>query len=417
MTKVQIDLPDSVLADWLQAALSKGINLEELLAGALTHTSQNSSSIASSLNISRMSNEELHRRRPGPEEISAAYDRGDSMAKKTDSTQSKLDEPHIAEQQFRELGISKIPRRITTNEANSYQDNQHIPSSLLRLLPVKIAIRAISMKTDRSGNINDSEARFSVEKALKTTLSELKSGASSLIPTKNSGLTAGMGSNTDIARARLINDLLGAKGRAGGLMHRLGILEQSSTQHRLTSEGLALAKQRNPVLDGDAQQALTRRESKAILLLIEQRIPNEWKLMSTIAKVAAGSEPKPKTKSKPLATENVEEKATIEAGGQGPEEAIGEESETEKDSVKLKSNQKSAANHAAELAKDLLSTAEIDEIIIQKSSNESKEWTEAKLRTFRVALLGRMTELGLLERVWVGRTSLFRPGRNNIRLI
>jgi hypothetical protein len=392
MTKVWIDLPDAVLADWLQAALSTGIKLEELLAGALTQTSQNSSSIASSLNIATESSEELHRRRPGPEEIAAAYDRGTNTSKQDDLPQSSDPSP-LDEQLFRELGVSKIPRRITTNEAESHQDNQLLPASILRLLPVKIGIRSIAMKVDGSGLVSDSDARAAFVSALKSTLSKLKSREGSLDINKNSGLTAGLGSNTDSARTRLINDLLGARGRTGGIMYRLGILERSTGGHRLTSEGLALAKQRNPVLDGDGQRALTRRESKAIILLIKKRLPNEWKLMSSITKVALGTEPKPVSKTNKETTK-----------------AEGNDSDTE-------SGQRSTSEPEPKSIDGPLTTSTIDELIIQTASHNAKEWTESKLRTFRVAILGRMTELGLMERVWQGRTSLFRAIEENSRLI
>jgi len=393
MTKVWIDLPDAVLADWLQAALSTGIKLEELLAGALTQTSQNSSTIASSLNIGIESNEELHRRRPGPEEIAAAYDRGDNLTKIDDYIHSPSENARPEEQNFRELGISKIPRRITANDAESHQHKQLLPTSLLRLLPIKIGIRAISMKADGSALVSDSDARTVFLSALKSTISKLKSNEANLTINKNSGLTAGLGGNTDIARTRLINDLLGARGRTGGIMHSLGILQRVSGGHRLTSEGLALAKQRNPVLDGNRQRALTRRESREILLLIKKRLPNEWRLMSTITRVASGNESKPVSRT----TEEV--------------------TKSEKNSSERKSENKSSSAQATELADGALSTVTIEELIVKTTSHESPEWTESKLRTFRVALLGRMTELGLLERVWQGRTSLFRAGEQKISLI
>ncbi len=346
MAKVWIDVPDAVLADWLRTSLDRGVTLEEMLAVALTELPPDS------IRPDSKSDEqgEVHRPRPGPEEVAAAIDRGrgypadDLPERGVDG--SDVDHDDTSEQPsivLSGLERTRIPKRIETVQVTEVDEEAMLPGSLLRSLPLKVALRAISTKM-ATGPLDDSAARGSVEHALSAVWRHLGEIDEKRGLLHSGGMAAAFGADGSRARGRLVNQLLGAAGRSGGLLEVLGFHVRTGSGHYLTDAGLSFSKRRNPVLDGDSETALTEREQLALLGFIHARLPAEWRSMQLVLEAVATS---------------------------------------------------------------ALTNTELDMILTEGwGPGTPAGWTTATVRTRRVGLIGRLAELGLVERRWQGRQVL-----------
>ncbi len=344
MVDVTLSVDDERLIKWIQAAQSNGMSVEEwLIQKADSIVIENQREVSDTpppienKNISGLAERAWDRRSKA----------GDSLAERDWGNRESLQLDSIRGEPVTGPNIGRL-------------EDEMLPSGLLRLLPMKHALRllwSMSSKTKRS--VPDGEFRSALNQMLQLNGTILAMEDDRFGRGRGERLAAGFSHLDDDARSRAVNWMIGAPGGSMKLsaMEIIGWSSKDSEGHRLTPHGVDLARLPNPIIDRDLthEGPFSPQERTLILGSIHHRLPMEWKIMRTIIDGMRGG-------------------------------AVGNE--------------------------------RLDAIMTRKyGENTTFNWTKSILQLRRVAAVTRMSELGLVIRRRDGRRTVSELAEDAIQIV
>lgn len=271
MVDVTLSVEDSRLIQWIQAAQHEGMNVEDWL---IKHAD---------LIISKQGRmEEIDSTDIGNRNISG-------LAKRAWDRRSKIGED-LVEQNMGDreyLRLESIRGEPVTGPNIGKLEDEMLPTGLLRLLPMKHALRLLwSMSSTMKKSLPDGEFRNALNQMLQLNGAILSSEDKKYGRGRGERLAAGFSHLDDDARIRTVNWMIGSPGGSTKLsaMEIIGWSCKDSEGHRLTPHGVDLARLPNPIIDRDLgnEGPFSPLERTLILGSIHHRLPLEWKVMRTI---------------------------------------------------------------------------------------------------------------------------------------
>lgn len=163
-----------------------------------------------------------------------------------------------------------------------------------------------------------------------------------------------------------------------GLLSALGLIrifrEDKKIYITLTEEGKKFCLYENPVLNGDYKYAFSREESKFIITKLISQRTLEYKLMQTAVEVVKSYSGENESKAAPI----------VKSLDSRFKSAIEEYLRKEKDQIIVKN-----------LSQTILSTTE--KIENENSKLQPKDKKQTPIEAYRVAIMGRLSEMGVLN--------------------
>ena len=269
MVDVTLSVEDIQLIQWIQAAQDKGITLEEWLIHSANSNSENKDKQIESPSTEIGILSGLAER---------AWDRrakaGDSLAQR-----------EMGNRDFLRLDSIRGEPVIGSNIGRL--ENELLPSGLLRLLPMKHALRLLwSLTSETKRSLPDGALRNAMNQMLRLNGQKLAEEDNQFGRGRGERLAAGFSHLDDSARSRAVNWMIGSPGGSTKLsaMEIIGWSTKDSEGYRLTPHGLDLAKLPNPILDRDLphEGPFSPLERTLILDSIHHRLPMEWNIMRTL---------------------------------------------------------------------------------------------------------------------------------------
>ena len=271
MVDVTLSVDDERLIKWIQAAQSNGMNVEDWLIQSansiLTDNQRESADLPPTIgnkNISGLAERAWDRRSKA----------GDDMAERDLGNRESLQLVSIRGEPVTGPNIGRL-------------ENEMLPSGLLRLLPMKHALRLLwSMSSETRRSVPDGEFRSALNQMLLHNGAKLASEDDRFGRGRGERLAAGFSHLDDDARSRTVNWMIGAPGGSMKLsaMEIIGWSSKDGEGHRLTPHGVDLSRLPNPIIDRDLahEGPFSPLERTLILGSIHHRLPMEWKIMRTI---------------------------------------------------------------------------------------------------------------------------------------
>ncbi len=269
MVDVTLSVEDRQLFNWIQAAQEKGITLEEwLIQSADTSTTKieqdKESTVTEGGILSGLAERAWDRRAKA----------GDSLAQREFGNRDFLRLDSIRGEPVIGPNIGRL-------------ENEMLPSGLLRLLPMKHALRLLwSMSSETKRSLPDGEFRNAMNQMLRLNGETLANEDNRFGRGRGERLAAGFSHLDDDARSRAVNWMIGSPGGTTKLsaMEIIGWSTKDSEGYRLTPHGLDLAKLPNPIIDRDLahEGPFSPLERTLILDSINHRLPQEWNIMRTL---------------------------------------------------------------------------------------------------------------------------------------
>ena len=269
MVDVTLSVDDVQLIQWIQAAQDKGITLEEWLIRSADSESENGET---EIQIPPTETGVLS----GLAE--RAWDRraraGDSLAKR-----------EMGNREFLRLDSIRGEPIIGSNIGRL--ENEMLPSGLLRLFPMKHALRLLwSLTSESKRSLSDGSFRDAMNQMLRLNGQKLAEEDNQFGRGRGERLAAGFSHLDDSARGRAVNWMIGSPGGSTKLsaMEIIGWSTKDSEGYRLTPHGLDLAKLPNPIIDRELSHEgpFSPLERTLILDSIHHRLPMEWNIMRTL---------------------------------------------------------------------------------------------------------------------------------------
>ena len=342
MVEVTLSVDDVQLIQWIQAAQDEGITLEEWLIRSADSNTEN---------------QDTEIQIPSTEigGLSGLADRAwDRRARAGDS----LAEREMGNRDFLRLDSIRGEAIIGSNIGRL--ENEMLPTGLLRLFPMKHALRllwSLSSKSKRS--LPDGQLRDAMNQMLRLNGQKLAEEDNKFGRGRGERLAAGFSHLDNSARGRTVNWMIGSPGGSTKLsaMEIIGWSTKDSEGYRLTPHGLDLAKLPNPIIDRDLSHEgpFSPLERTLILGSIHHRLPMEWNVMRTLIDGMRGGA---------VGNERLDARMSRKFGG-----------------------------------------------------GTTFNWTDSILQLRRVAAVTRMTELGLVIRRRDGRKTLSELSEDAIKII
>ena len=269
MVDVTLSVEDVQLIQWIQAAQDRGITLEEWLIHSANSNSKDKE---------RQTDVPLTEAGILSGLAERAWDRraraGDSLAERERGNRHFLRLDSIRGEPIIGANIGRL-------------ENELLPSGLLRLLPLKHALRLLwSLTSEIKRSLPHGEYRDAMNQMLRLNGQKLAEEDNQFGRGRGERLATGFSHLDDSARSRAISWMIGSPGGSTKLsaMEIIGWSTKDSEGYRLTPHGLDLAKLPNPILDRDLPHKgpFSPLERTLILDSIHHRLPLEWNIMRTL---------------------------------------------------------------------------------------------------------------------------------------